>query len=239
MATELLALDSREEVARFEELLGKYATAKTQSPIKHLSLIEAYDHLKARDDGGRIFSALLDIQVNFHLLYLDLHRVGAAWNQLSSKGMLAGGSALNSQARFFGKLEIHRFNSGYALRYRALWDKLMGVMILIYAPHEYESFMSAKSKKIRFQKLAEKHQFAEAQFLKKLDELLTRFDNAFPVPEFHGNEAQANYSFAMESLDHNPQTELIVFWNAVNGFISKFGKIIGKAPKSQSGSAVG
>lgn len=168
MATELLELDSREEVARFEELLDKYATAKTQSPIKHLSLTAAYDHLQSRTDGGRIFSALLDIQVNFHLLYLDLHRVGAAWTQLSSKGMLGGGSALDSQARFFGKLEIHRFNSGYVLRYRALWDKLMGLMILIFAPQEYEAFINAKSKRARFQKLAEKHQFAEPQFLKKI-----------------------------------------------------------------------
>lgn len=145
--------------------------------------------------------------------------------------MLGGGPVLESQARFFGKLEIHCFNTGYVLRYRALWDKLMGLMILIYAPHEHESFMSAKSKRLRFQKLAEKHQFAEAQFLKKLDELLTRFDTAFPAADFYGNGAQTEYSFAMESLNRNPQAGLIVFWNAVNGFISKFGKIIAKAPQ--------
>jgi hypothetical protein len=132
-------------------------------------------------------------------------------------------------------MEIHRFSSAYILRYRTLWDKLMGLMILIYAPDEYESFVNAKSKKLRFQKLAEKHQFAEEQFLKKLGELLNRFDTAFPSAQAHLPGAHDDYSIALQSLNPNPQIQLLGFWNAVNGFISKFGKIITKVPQSWVG----
>lgn len=232
MATDIVVLNSREEVARFEEYFDKYLAMRTQSPLERLSLLDAYDHLQRRPDGGRIFSALVDVQITFLLLYLDLHSIDATWNQLLSKGKLQAGSLFDSKTKFYGTMEIHRFSSAYVLRYRALWDKLMGLMILIYAPDEYESFLGAKSKKLRFQKLAEKHQFAEEQFLNKLGELLNRFDSAFPSEPAYGSGEHYDHSIALESLKANPQIQLLGFWNAVNGFISKFGKLITKASKS-------
>jgi hypothetical protein len=108
-------------------------------------------------------------------------------------------------------MEIHRFSSAYVLRYRAVWNKLMGLMILIYALDEYESFSSAKSKKLRCQKLAEKHQFAEEQSLNKLNDLLNRFDNAFPSAPPSGSIEHYDYSIALESLNPNPQIQLLGF----------------------------
>ena len=229
MSTEIVAFNSRDEVALFEEYFDKYLSVRTQSPIERISLTEAYDRLQTRKDGGRIFSALLDIHVNFLFLYLDVHSVGATWDQLLAKGKLEGGSLFDSKTRFYGKMEIHRFTTAYVLRYRALWDKLLGLMVLLFVPDEYEAFTNAKSKRLRFQKLAEKHQIAEEQFLKKLNDMLTSFDNAFPI-ERQGEEAFSDYSIVIESLDHNPQIELMKFWNAANGFISKFGKIFSKLP---------
>jgi len=231
MATETFTLNSREEIVRFEELLDGYATAKAQFPLKHISLTSAYDHLLSRPDGGRIFSALLDIQINFFLLYLDSHSVGATWNGLFSKGKLEGGSVLDSPAKFFGKMDIHRFNTAYVLRYRAIWDKLMGLIVLIYASQDYDSFIHAKSKKRTFAKIAEKHKFADAQFIANLNDLLTRFDNTFRTSEAHGTGVLRKYSFTMESMAENPQIELIGFWNAMNAFISIFGKVFAGASK--------
>jgi hypothetical protein len=84
------------------------------------------------------------------LLYLDSNAVGGTWNQLFSKGKLEGGSVLDSEAKFFGKMDIHRFNTAYVLRYRALWDKLMGLMILIFVPNEYDLFAGAQFSSITF-----------------------------------------------------------------------------------------
>jgi hypothetical protein len=231
MATETFTLNSREEVTRFEELLESYSTARAQFPLKHISLTNAYDQLQSREDGGRVFSALLDIQITFLLLHLDSHAVGATWNALFSKGKLEGGSVLDSPAKFFGKMDIHRFNTSYVLRYRAIWDKLMGLIILIYAPAEYDSFSNAKSKKRTFTKIAEKYTFAESQFLVNLNDLLTRFDDTFRTSEAHGTGVLRKYSFTMESMADNPQVELLGFWNAVNGFIAELGKMFTNAPK--------
>jgi hypothetical protein len=231
MTAETFTLNSREEVARFEELLDSYASARAQFPLKHISLTSAYDQLQPRPDGGRIFSALLDIQISFLLLYLDSHSVGATWNDLFSKGKLEGGSVLDTPAKFFGKMDIHRFNTAYVLRYRAIWDKLMGLIVLMYAPDDYESFANAKSKKRTFSKMAEKHKFADGQFITTLNDLLTRFDNTFRTSEAHGTGVLRKYSFTMESMADNPQVELVGFWNAMNAFISEFGKVFTSAPK--------
>jgi len=228
MSPEIFTLKSREEVAQFEKLLEGYSTARTQTSLNHISLTSAYDYLLPREDGGKIFSALLDIQINFLLLWLDSHSVGAIWNSHFSKGKLEGGSVLDSSQKFFGKMDIHRFNSSYILRYRAIWDKLMGLLILIYAPAEYESFANSKSKKRTFTKIAEK--FAESQLLKDISELLTQFDNKFRTSEAHGTGVLRKYSFTMESLADNPQIELIGFWNAVNNFILDVGKIFNTNP---------
>jgi len=225
LTVETFTLNTREEVVQFEDLLDKYATARAQFPIKHISLVDASDYLHVRSDGGRIFSALLDIQINFLLIFLDSTSVGGTWNQLFSKGKLEGGSVLDSEAKFFGKMDIHRFNTAYVLRYRALWDKLMGLMILIYAPSEYDSFSGAKSKKRTFMKMAAKHKFANQQFLEDLNKLLTEFDDTFRTSEAHGTGVLRKYSFTMESLAQNPQIELIRFWNAVNGFVANFAKV--------------
>lgn len=224
MAPEIFTLKSREEVARFEELLDSYVVARAQFPLKHISLIDAYDGLQNDTNGGRIFSALLDIHINFLLLYLDSNSVGATWNGYFSRGKLEGGTVLDSQAKFFGKMDIHRFNTAYVLRYRALWDKLMGLIVLMHAPNDYESFIKAKSRKKTFAKLADKHKFAKPEFIEKLNNLLSRFDNTFRTSEAHGTGVLRKYSFTMESMAENPQIELIDFWNAMNGFLAEFGK---------------
>lgn len=225
MSVEVFTLNSREEVRKFESLLDKYVSSKTQFPLQHISLVCAYDMLRGREDGGRVFSALLDIQINFLLIWLDSHAVGATYNQKFSKGKLEGGSVLDSEEKFFGKMEIHRFNSSYVLRYRAIWDKLMGFLILIHAPSEYEKFSSAKSRKRAFRKIALENGIAESDGVTMLENLLTEFDNNFRTAEAHGTGSLRKHSFTMESPDKNPQVELIGYWNAVNGFVSHIGKL--------------
>ncbi|MBB5543352.1 hypothetical protein A8H39_10770 [Paraburkholderia fungorum] len=232
MAGEGFSLKSREEVVRFEELLDKYMVARSIFAPSHISLASAFDQLQTRPDGMRVFTALFDIQINFFLLFLDSHSVGVTWTEVFAKGKLEGGSILDSEAKFFGKMDVHRFNSAYVLRYRALWDKLMGLIVLTEAPAEYESFMGARSRKKDFRRIAEKHQIANAEFLDSLEGLITRFDNTFRTSEAHGTGRLRKYSLSMESMVDNPQIELIGFWNAMNGFIAEIGKKFGNVSKS-------
>jgi hypothetical protein len=234
MASEAFTLKSRDEVLRFEELLEQYVTARSHFAPNHLSLATVYDQLQGREDGGKIFTALLDIQINFMILHLDMSAVGGTWNSTFSKGKLEGGSVLDSADKFFGKMEIHRFNTSFVLRYRAIWDKLMGLMVMIFCPKDYEAFASAKSRKKAFAKIAEREKWGEGEFHKSIATLLTKFDDTFRTPEAHGTGALRKYSFTMDSLLQNPQGELVGYWNAVNGFISNLGKAFNSNIDKQS-----
>jgi hypothetical protein len=225
MEFETFSLKNREEVEKFENLLSQYIAQRAQFALSHISLVNAYDVLQEREDGGKIFTALLDIQINFMLLYCDSHSVGATWNQFFSKGKLEGGSVLDSQAKFFGKMDIHRFNTSYILRYRALWDKLMGFLVLLFAPNEYERFCKSKSKKKSFRKIALGVNELSDEFVSNLENMLSKFDNEFRTAEAHGTGVLRKYSFTMEAMHQNPQIELIGYWNMVNDFISKIGNM--------------
>ena len=229
MELEDFSLRDRSEIEKFEEFLYQYETARTQFALKHISLVTTYDNLQGREDGGRIFAALLDIQLSFVLLRCDLLAIGGIWNENFSKGKLEGGSILDSQAKFFGKMDIYRFSTSYVLRYRALWDKIMGILVLAFSPSDYEGFVDAKSKKKTFRKIATKTGNIPELFVKDLEELLTNFDDKFRTAEAHGTGILRKYSFSMESMDKNPQIELIGYWNSLNDFIITIGGIFRKA----------
>ena len=216
----------------FQELLEGYSKTTFQAPLPHISLVDAYDYLQARADGGRVFTALLDLQINSLLVFADIHSMGATWNSLFSKGKLEGGSVLDSHIKFDGKMEIHRSNTSFVLRYRAIWDKIMGLMVLMHAPAQYENFMKAKSRKKEFIKIAMANGFADEVFLNNLGDLLTSFDNKFRTAEAHGSGVLRKYSFVMESLEKNPQIELVEYWNKVNQFLLNYGKIFTDSQKN-------
>ncbi|MCK4742902.1 MAG: hypothetical protein KAT25_03705 [Sulfuriflexus sp.] len=224
MEFEVFSLKDREEVKTFETLLKEYVNQQAQFSLSHISLVDVYDSLQIREDGGKVFTAILDITINFMLLHCDSHRVGATWNQYFSKGKLEGGSILDSQVKFSGKMEIHRFNSSFVLRYRALWDKLMGFLILYYSPKNYDKFCKSKSRKRSFKSLSKDITQLTDEFVQSVEGLLTEFDNKFRTPEAHGTGALRKYSFTMESMGKNPQVELIGFWNVMNEMILNIGK---------------
>lgn len=225
MAEEYFKINSREEVQRFEELLHAYEKARHQTALEHVSLVSLFDALHGHPDGGRIFTAFLDIKINFSLLYGDVHSIGATWNQNFSKGKLEGGSVLDSLEKFSGKMDIHRFSSAFILRYRALWDKIIGFLILVYAPKHYDTYRRAKSRRKRFLSLASDISEIGAANAAAICENLERFDQTFRTPEMHGTGALRKWSFLMESMDKNPQIELIGFWNYMNQTISSMGEL--------------
>lgn len=218
-------LKDKNEVETFENMLRDYTNLRAQFALSHISIINAYNKLQNIENGGRIFTALLDLEVNFVLLFCDIHNVGAVWNDKFSKGKLEGGSVLDSKDKFFGKMDIHRFFGSYIFRYRALWDKIMGLMILIYSPNEYEKFYSSKKKKNTFKKIVGNNSQISSEFIQSIDEILTGFDNMFRTPEAHGTGSMRKWSFNMEPMTENPSIELIGYWNIMNETMIKISKI--------------
>jgi hypothetical protein len=122
-------------------------------------------------------------------------------------------------------MDIHRFNTSFVLRYRALWDKVMGLLVLMDAPQYYDQFMKAGSRKKEFIKIAKAQKICEEVFIDELVDLLTTFDNKFRTSEAHGAGVLRKYSFLMESMIDNPQGDLVNYWNRLNQFIANYGKV--------------
>lgn len=215
MSEQRFTLNSREEVIQI--LLAAYASNRAFAPIQHLSLVKAYDHSKKRDDGGNIFSVLLDICINFQLLHCDL--VSA------NKGNLEGGSVLDSEDKFFEKMDAHRFNSSFIFRYRALWDKLMGSLILICVPDEYEKFVSAKSRRRAFRIICTEFKVLPNEFVSHFENVIQDFDDTFRTSEAHGSGTLRKWSFLMKPAIETQLDQLIGYWNDINRVMVVIGEL--------------
>lgn len=231
MEPKYFALETLEQVERFEHLLGEYSKSRTQLALDHIPLAKAFNELHKRSDGGRIFTALLDLYLNVHLIDYDMTTIGGTWNNLFSKGKLEGGSILDTPAKFFGKMDIHRHATSFVLRYRAIWDKLMGFFVLYFAPSKYEAFAQSTSKKKSFRRIAVKIDALPPDYVTGMLDFLEKFDDKFRTPEAHGTGAVRKWSLTMESFEGNPLLDLIGYWNIVNHTMLVIGGIFDPAKR--------
>lgn len=236
MAAITFKLETREDVERFGVLMLQYSEARSQIALNHIPLLKAWDQLHHREDGGRVFTALLDIYLNLHMIHQDLTAVGGTWNANFSKGFLEGGSVLDSSAKFFGKMDIHRFATAFILRYRAMWDKIMGFLLLQFSPKDYEGFSNSKSKKKAFRTAASRINDIPEEFVAGLLAALEKFDNVFRTPEAHGTGALRKWSLTMEGFEGNPMFELIGHWNFLNETLLALGGIFNESKSSEDAS---
>lgn len=227
------SLNSREEVIKFQTLADAYAQERILFPLNHISLIAAYDYCQNREDGARLFTALLDIYINFLMLWSDSISASKAWGDSSATEMLESGSVLDSEAKFFRKMEMHKFHTSFIFRYRALWDKLMGFSVLFFIPKKYETFVRAKSRRGSFKKIFSSNQFFPEEFVLLLNSHLDDFDNKLRTPEAHGTGALRKRSFAMQSLEKSPIVEFGGHWNFINLYMLAIRKLF--SPDKQSG----
>lgn len=224
MGDNQFVLGTRKDVESFEDRMQAYSTSTTLVAESHISLVNAWDLLAGRQDGYRVFSALLDVYLTVHFVFQDLLSVVAVWNNRFSPGKLEGGRILDSQEKFVGKMEIYRYTVAYILRYRAAWDKILGFFVLFWAPDSYDEFMKANSKKKAFKKFSTKLGISEYAVSMLIEKIQT-FDDMFRTSEAHGVSSIRKWTLSMETLNENPSTELIGYWNWLNHATKTVGSI--------------
>ena len=210
-------LNNREDVIKFENLTKSYITNRAISAEgQHLSLVKAYDHCQKTQSNGKLFTILLDIYINFGLLHCDMIS--------ANQGKLTSGSALDSEENFFEKMDMHRYYSSFIFRYRALWDKLMGLLVLICVSEEqYEKYLKAISRKTKFEKICNEFRVIPIDIAGQILESIKEFDEKFRTPEAHGAGALRKWSFLMSS--ENPTDNLLGYWNEINSFMAVIGSM--------------
>ncbi len=226
MSTNSFTLRNRQEVESFEARLDEYVLAVTGLVVPNIRLVNAYDKLQERDDGGRVFTALLDVQINYRALFCDHARLIYLQHECNK---LDGESVLSSTRAFFAKMDLQRLSTCYVLRYRALFAKVMGLTILVASPAEYDKFCKAKSRKSSFVKIVSGLPQIKLGFAERISDLLTDFDNTFRTPEAHGTGSLRKWTFLMEPHWNNPQLKLRRFWNTLNQVLIDIGKMFADA----------
>ena len=208
-------LNNREDVIKFENLTKSYIKDRALSAEGlHLSLVKAYDHCQKRGDDKKLFYVLLDIYINFGLLHCDMIS--------ANQGKLIGGNVLNSEENFFEKMDMHRFYSSFIFRYRAMWDKLMGLLVLICVSEEqYEKYTNSKSRLAKFEKICKEFNILQIDSVIQIIESIREFDDNFRTPEAHGAGALRKWSFLMNS--ESPVDNLLGYWNEINRFMAVIG----------------
>ena len=202
-------INNEEDAEKLENLISTYSRQHTGTSLPYIDLLKSFKKLKPYEDyGSRLFSALVDLKMNFVLLLLDSFYSGAIWNEQTSIKISKDDSILNNPLLFDKRLEIHRHNANYIPRYRAMWDKIMGILLLMSSEEKYNKYNSAKSRKKAFEKLSVGVTFLGENFSKSILEHLQKFDDNFRTPEVHSFGSLRKYSFLYDPFVKTEYIEL-------------------------------
>lgn len=213
---ETFPIRTRGDVEYFERSFHTYLATNGGFAIQHISLLRTYDALQSNPQGGRIFSAVLDISINLGLIWCDLVEMGHCLNKIIQES-----DTNNKQTEFIDgsfelRMKLHQYTSAYIFRYRSLWDKIMGLFVLVFANDEYEKFSRAQSKKKTFAKIAKAHTFLPLKIVEDIQSILQKFDDIFRTGEVHGTGSLRKVSFTWVEIEKSHQLKLIGYWNLLN-----------------------
>lgn len=207
-------LDNIEEVEIFQNYLHEYMFETIGTSLSYINLVKAYEKLSKKENHhNRLFYAILDLKINFVLLAIDEFNTGAIWNKFCSSYSSDNAKITDNYKYFFGKMEVHKHFSNFIPRYRAIWDKIMGIIILFDSESKYEQYQHSKSKKKSFKNLTNDINFLSKDFAENVTNYLEKFDNTFRTNEMHNFGSLRKWSFLMTSFHKTPLIDLKNFWN--------------------------
>ena len=103
----------------------------------------------------RLFVAVYDLELTFLFMEIDTCSAAGVHNLQFAPGRPYEDSVpLLDDGTFAGKMDTLQHLTAFALRCRAFWDKVMGVLVLLCDPANYEYFAKASSRKRCFAKYA-------------------------------------------------------------------------------------
>ncbi|HKI87756.1 MAG TPA: hypothetical protein VKA38_01930 [Draconibacterium sp.] len=185
MKGESFKLENSLEVKLFESELKKYYEYKMERfpYLTYFNLVKWFDHCKKNKDDGRLFTMILDIKLNFIYLDIDFIEAGNIFykrleNDLDSDKIIMNGN-------FKESLDLLHVLSDYVTRYRALMDKLMGLLVILFAPKDYEKYRRARSRKNKFKNIFKETDLPININIEALFNFLEKFDSKYRTPEVH------------------------------------------------------
>jgi hypothetical protein len=226
----LNAVSSREEAEKFDQLLVQYS--KEFAKIEHppfLSLANCWERIQKEEQAGRLFTSVFDIKLTLVLLNYDAVEISTSYNSMkktSDAKLSIVNQPLNS---FFARVDLHRSANAYILRYRAMFDKLMGLLILMHSPEDYNRFLKSRSGRKEFKKIVSNYpKIFPIESIDNLFKSITIFDNGYRTSEAHhaGKLRKYSFSFDPKETDYFGKLQLDS-WNYLMEILRSIDKNIG------------
>lgn len=223
-------LHNREEVFSFETMLNKHVETETHLPFHSLNLIQAFDYcMSLSNNGGKLFAAILDLKITIAFLFIDAIKYAPDFNAQNRKD---GSNILEDDALFNKKIKMLHHNIDLAIRYRAFYEKLMGIVIMLRTPLQYEYFIDKdrkKSTKVKFKEITVG--YVEDTFVFALIEQATYLDEKYRTPEVHKTGSMRTWVLTSQDLFLDRQLNLMNYFNWVLGYADWIDEVIEENPK--------
>ena len=126
-------LGTKAQVEGFEHYLHSYVKARTGfDSLSHFSLVRVHEALLEDTSGGRIFAAMVDLRISLALLEQHTIALGRLQNNSIPDGEVE--AFIDDEASFLARMEIHDHANAFVLRFRSIWDKITGILVLRFEP---------------------------------------------------------------------------------------------------------
>ena len=181
-----------------------------------------------------MFARVVDLQLQVAALAVDLGEIGKSANSDLRNPSRVSRDYLNDEEAFSERLALFRAMSGFVLRYRAIWDKIMGTHVLILDPEGYDRFKSTRSRRRAFVRFMAKRGSSLSTVADDLAEVISEFDRKFRTEEAHGTGASSRLAFE-PFRDGHPVEDLFWAWNELNRHLLALAEIFRRGADRKDG----
>lgn len=216
------------DLARSIELgLAPNSTEEERKADKQFPLIALEERFRQHDHYSRIMAALIDLKLTFHFFANDFSYAGGVYNEQLHMNVLEGKTEAQITA---SKILFLRYLNAFILRCRSFWDKAMGVLILVFNPNKYETYLKNRSRRSAFKSVMKSHLSQES--LVSIDVLICVLDDKFRTAEAHQTGTLRTWVF--EKWDPNPINTpfgyLLGIYNQTFEYAKQISDLLHKSP---------
>lgn len=210
-------INSKQSAEEFERKLRIYCEAR-KIRLDSLGLSEAYLYLTMPCFDHRCFSAYLDLCLQDIALQQDINIL---WTKTNCEVL-----ALTTDGFSENRMDRYIASSNAAHRIRAMWDKIMGFIILLEHPASYEEFVNSKSRLSAFKRVHAKWIRAcsnESEELisflsgkvDRISDNVTSISDNFRTSEAHSVGRLSKWAFAKQVDEDDPFEIMVDNYNEV------------------------
>lgn len=230
------AIRSSREAQAFQHRLARYRKERCGgTELLRPGYLRDLHAWAERSGANRLFTAVYDLEITFLFVEKDIRAVAGTHNRQFAPGRPYESSVpLFDDGAFAGKMDTLEHLTAFALRCRAFWDKVMGVLFLLCEPAKYESFAKASRRKRYFVRCAENWpeppphliRFLESpdfrgfdpdpQFPQILEKVMEHLD-AIRTAEAHGTGTLRKSTLGTLRFEATDQASLVAHYNIALG----------------------